>query len=593
MKHLFTLNKYFAKYKWHLLLGILCVSLSKYFSVLVPQTIRKALDFVFEKVEANKNAEVQLSDSFLDLYGNEIMLFSAKLIGFSILMGIFMYLMRQTIIVMSRLIEFDLRNAIFSKYEMLNYQFYKVNKTGDLMSRITEDVSKVRMYLGPGLLYGINLVSLFIIVIFAMYRVSPTLTFYTLIPLPFLSISIYYISRIINKKSELIQEQLAKITTVSQEVYSGIRVVKSYEKSDKFNTFFDDQSTIHKKKSLELARVNALFFPLMILLIGLSTLLTIYMGGVLAARGEITPGNIAEFVIYVNYLTWPFTSIGWIASLVQQAEASQKRINEFLNADVEIKDDGLESNTIKGKIEFRNVNFHYKESGIKAIDNLSFTLNQGEKLAIVGLTASGKSTIAELLLRTYDIDEGAILIDDKNITKHNLSTLRRSIGYVPQDVFLFSDSIYNNIGFGMDKIDPISIENVAKNCAVHEDIIGFENGYETEVGERGVTLSGGQKQRISIARALIKDPKIVILDDSLSAVDTKTEKKITDFLETTLKGRTSILITHRMSSLTSYKNIIVLDKGKIIEQGSHTELIAKGGFYSDMVDMQKYEYTAL
>ncbi len=590
MKHLFALNKYLSKYKWHILLGIVFVSIYRFCSILIPQTIRDALDFVFAKVEENKTVG-NAAGSFTELYGSDILYYSVKMIGFALVMGVFMYLMRQTIIVMSRLIEYDLRKEIYGHYQKLDSAFYKRNKTGDLMSRITEDVSKVRMYLGPALLYGINLIALFVIVIIAMFKVSPTLSFYTLIPLPFLSISIYYVSRIINKKSEAIQIQLAKLTSISQEVYSGIRVVKSYVKTNEFLTFFDNESETFKQKSLDLARVNALFFPLMILLIGLSTLLTIYMGGILVSRGEITNGNIAEFIIYVNYLTWPFTSIGWIASLIQQAEASQKRINEFLETEPAMQNQEQLNIPLKGKIVFENVSFTYKDSGIKALDNISFKVEEGQKLAIVGLTASGKSTIADLLLRTYNIDQGQILVDDIPIEQHALSHLRKSIGYVPQDVFLFSDTIQNNISFGVGEMSSSDIEQIAKHVAVHDDIIGFPEKYQTIVGERGVSLSGGQKQRISIARALIKDPAIVILDDSLSAVDTKTEQKINNYLENELKGRTSIVITHRLSSLHSYDHIIVLDEGKIIEEGSHQQLIALNGQYADMLDKQKYEYT--
>ncbi len=590
MKHLFSLNKYFAKYKWHLLLGIVFVSIYRYCSILIPQTLREALDFVFDKVEASKSADPSEMGDFLSLHGGDILKYAGMMMGFALVMGVFMYFMRQTIIVMSRLVEYDLRKEIFSHYQSLDTAFYKRNKTGDLMSRITEDVSKVRMYLGPALLYGINMLALFIIVIFAMFQVSPTLSMYTLLPLPFLSVSIYYVSRIINKKSELIQEQLSKLTSISQEVYSGIRVVKSYVKSNQFGSFFDEESEIFKQKSLDLARVNALFIPLMIVLIGLSTLLTIYIGGVLVSKGEITNGNIAEFIIYVNYLTWPFTSIGWIASLIQQADASQKRINEFLDEKPSIGNTGNKTEIVNGEIVFDNVNFTYPDTGIVALKNVSFKIPGGEKLGIVGLTASGKTTIAELLLRTYDIDSGDIRIDGTSIQDFNLKELREAIGYVPQDVFLFSDTISNNILFGTSGPLDKSVEDMARHVAVHDDIVHFPQQYETMVGERGVSLSGGQKQRISIARALIKDPNIVILDDCLSAVDTETEQKIASFLDTELAGRTSILITHRLSSLQNYKHIIVLDEGKVVEEGSHAQLVQRGGQYAQMLEKQMYEY---
>jgi len=565
------------------LLGIVFVTLSNYFRVRIPQVIREALNFVLEKIEEN-STEAQLAD-----YSADLIKFSLIIIGVAMLMGTFMYLMRQTIIVMSRLIEYDLRKEIFTHYEKLDLSFFKRNKTGDLMSRISEDVSKVRMYLGPALLYGINLVSLFVIVIYAMVKVSPTLTLYTLLPLPFLSISIYLVSRVINRRSEIIQKELANLTSISQEVYSGIRIIKSYAKEKQFSKFFDKETDRYKEKSMDLAKVQALFFPLMIFLISISSLLTIYMGGVLVERGEISSGNIAEFIIYVNYLTWPFTAIGWIASIIQQAEASQKRINEILLAEPLIVNSNDNPTEIEGKIEFRNVSFIYPDTGIQALTNVSFTINPGEKVVLLGKTASGKSTIAELLLRMYDPAEGEILVDDINLKDINLDVLRRKIGYVPQDVFLFSDSIANNIAYGNQDASMENIVKYAEYAAVKKDIESLPESFQTVVGERGVTLSGGQKQRVSIARAFVKDPEIVIMDDSLSAVDTKTEKKILSYLNEALEDKTSIIITHRLFNLLNVDKILILESGKIIENGTHDELINQKGVYNEMVENQSLD----
>lgn len=454
------------------------------------------------------------------------------------------------------------------------------------MSRISEDVNKVRMYLGPAILYGINLVTLFTLTIYSMFNVSVTLSLYTLIPLPILSLSIYYVSSRINFRSGLIQKQLAGLTSVAQEVYSGIRVIKSYVKEDQFASHFEKESEEFKSKSLDLARINAFFFPLMILLISASTVIVIYAGGVEVAKGNITTGNIAEFIIYVNMLTWPVTSIGWIASLIQQAEASQERINELLNEKSTLDRQGYVSETFKGDIEFRNVSFVYPDTGIKALKDISFHLKAGEKMAIIGKTAAGKSTIADLLLRMYDVTNGEILLDNKNIKEHNLDNVRRKIGYVPQDVFLFSDTVTNNIGFGNQEITQKEAEAYAEHAAIHNEIKGLPEGYNTMMGERGVTLSGGQKQRISIARAFVKNPDIVILDDCLSAVDTDTEQKIMRYLNEALENRTSIIITHRIHNLLSFDKILVLENGRITEIGTHDQLIEKGGYYKEMLEQQ-------
>ncbi len=590
MKELSYLNQFFYKYRWRFLLGIIFVSLSNYFRVLQPRMIRQALDLVMENVNMYQlfNGFESQAELFAIL-GNTLLFFGVIVLLLALMMGIFMYFMRQTIIVMSRLIEYDMRKEIFSHYEKLSLSFYKRNNTGDLMSRITEDVSKVRMYLGPAVLYGINLVSLFVLVIYSMLSVSVELTFYSLLPLPFLSLSIYFVSNVINKKSERIQQQLATLNSTAQEVYSGIRVVKSYVREKPMVKFFSDQSENFKEKSMGLVQVNALFFPLMLLLIGASTIITVYFGGLQVAKGNITPGNIAEFVIYVNMLTWPVTATGWVASIIQQAAASQKRINEFLNTEPEITNPTINPLPLKGKIAFNQVYFTYPDSGTKAVNNVTFNLEPGQKMAIIGKTGSGKSTIADLLVRMYDIDKGEIQIDGKNIAAHDLANLRQRIGYVPQDVFLFSDDVAGNIAFGNRDASREKVEQFSKYAAVYDDIKGLSSGFDTMVGERGVTLSGGQKQRISIARALLKEPDIVVLDDCLSAVDTNTEQQILGYLNNALSDKTTIIITHRIYALLNFDKIIVLQDGAIIEEGTHEDLLAAKGYYFEMYEQQRIE----
>jgi ATP-binding cassette subfamily B multidrug efflux pump len=588
MRQLATLNHYFLKYKWHLLGGILFVVISNYFRILQPQTIRQAMDLVVDNLQMYRMMDgFDIQAEYFTELGKTTSFFGILVLIFSLLMGVFMYFMRQTIIVMSRLIEYDMRKALFGHYEILDTAFYRKNNTGDLMARITEDVSKVRMYLGPAVLYAINLIALFVQVVHAMLQVNITMTLYSLLPLPFLSLSIYLVSDLINRKSELIQRQLAKLNSVAQESYSGIRVIKSYVRESPMADHFADQSDEFKQNALSLARVNALFFPLMLFLIGLSTIITVYIGGLQVIKGNITTGNIAEFVIYVNILNWPVTSIGWIASMVQQAAASQKRINEFMSVRPEITNPSQDPVIFQGDIRFENVTLVYPDTGIKALDNVSFHVKSGEKMAVIGRTGSGKTTLAELLLRMYDVTSGTIYIDGVDIRQVNLELLRKRTGYVPQDVFLFSDTVCNNIRFGRSEASEEEVREYAGYAAIHQEIMTLPQQYDTLVGERGVTLSGGQKQRVSIARAFIKSPDMVILDDCLSAVDTTTEQSIMGYLSSALKDRTSILITHRVNHLIDFEYILVLDQGKVLEYGTHEQLLQNKGYYSDMFEQQQ------
>jgi len=592
MKELAYLNKHFSNYKTHLFGGIVFVAISNLFAIFPAQVIRYAIDFVQDTLSVYPAFNTpEFADAYKNILTQAILLFSVLVISLSVLKGFFMYLMRQTIIVMSRHIEFDMKNEIFDKYQRLHMAFYKSNNTGDLMNRISEDVSRVRMYVGPAIMYTINLIVLFVMVIFTMWKVNPTLTAYVLTPLPVLSILIYWVSREINKRSEAVQAKLSDLSTFVQEAFSGIRVMKAYNRLDEKEHEFSEHCNDYKATNLGLVKVNALFMPAMILLIGLSTILTIYIGGQLTMQGKISPGNIAEFVIYVNMLTWPVASVGWVTSLVQRAAASQKRINEFLQAEIDIVNTSHESYEPKGQLQFINVSFRYPESGVQALNDVSFTVNPGESLAIVGHTGSGKSTLANLICRLYDADSGQVLVDGENIQQINLNAYRSAIGYVPQEVFLFSDTISNNISFSTsisdDNVEAVS--RAASNAQVAKNIEGFTKGYDTRVGERGITLSGGQKQRISIARAIIKEPKILIFDDCLSAVDTETEEKILSNLKPIMKGKTTMIISHRVSSVKHCDNIIVLEDGVILEQGKHDELIAKKGVYFEINEQQQLE----
>jgi ATP-binding cassette subfamily B multidrug efflux pump len=587
MNHLYVLNHFFWKYRWHFLGGIFFVSLSNYFRVLQPQAIREALDLVVNNVSLYRNFDgSELQISLKTILGKQLLFFGLFVLLFAGLMGLFMYFMRQTIIVMSRLIEYDMRKEIFEHYQILDLAFYKRNKTGDLMARITEDVNKVRMYLGPAILYGINLVSLFAFVIYAMVNVSLELTLFCLIPLPVLSISIYYVSDLIHKKSEEIQQQLAVLNNTAQEVYAGIRVVKAYTQENSMLGFFTSQSQQYNQQSVSLARINALFYPLMILLIGISTLITVYAGGTLVVKGSISTGNIAEFVIYVNMLTWPVTSIGWIASIIQQASASQKRINEFMQTKPSILSGNTDDFKIKGDITFNKVGLTYPDTGICALKNIQLHIKAGEKIAIIGKTGSGKSSFAELLLRMNDVSEGEILFDGIPVKDLHLGRLREQIGYVPQDVFLFSDSLKQNITFGKPHASDAEIEKAIFDASLTDEIKTFPDGLNTILGERGITLSGGQKQRVSIARALLKNPEILILDDCLSAVDSHTENKILNYFQSSLKDKTAIIISHRIYVNLQFDKILVFQDGEIVHAGTHEELLKISPYYLDLYERQ-------
>lgn len=593
MKHLRAVNRYFIKYKWHFLLGVLFVTLSNIFSVLSPQVIRNAIDLVVENIQLYKSLNgFSIQDSLQQVLSSGLIVFAIVYIALSLLKGLFMFLMRQTLIIMSRHIEYDQKNELYKHYQKLTPEFYKMNNTGDLMSRVAEDVGRVRQYVGPAIMYFLNLLVLFILVIWAMIDVSPTLTLYVLLPLPVLSVSIYYVNNLIEKRSELIQAQLSHLTSITQETFSGIRVIKSYAQEKNQSDYFEDHTEIYKSRSLDLARIDAMFQPLMVLLIGLSTLITIFIGGWLVMQGAITTGNVAEFVIYVNMLTWPVTSLGWVASIIQRAAVSQRRINEFLETKPAIAGGQETHFAVKGKIEFRNVTFTYPDTGVQALQHINLQIQPGQKVAIIGRTGVGKTTIADLLLRLYDPQSGEIVLDDKPLDTFGLNNLRQNISYVPQDVFLFGDTVRNNITFGRSGVSEEEVRKYAQFASIDNEILGFPNGYDTLVGERGVTLSGGQKQRISIARAFLKNSPVIILDDCLSAVDAKTEKTILENMRQYLESKTAIIITHRISALLDYDQIIVLDNHRIIETGTHAELVALKGIYFEILETQNAEEQA-
>lgn len=591
MKELSAVNKYLFKYKWLLLLGVVFVISSNIFGLYTPEYIRYAVDIVKENLNTYYLIKgFALENTFKTHFTHYIIFFSLIILITSIVKGLLMFFMRQTIIVMSRKVEYDQKNELYQKYQQLNTSFYKRNNTGDLMSRISEDVSRVRMYIGPAIMYLINTGTLFIMVIYVMFNINAYLSFLVLLPLPILAYSIYKVSDIINKKSEQISVALSGLTSRAQEVFSGIRVIQSFSINKQIQQEFYDASNQYKQQNISLAKIDSFFAPLMLLLIGISTLLVIYIGGKEVAKGSFTAGNIAEFVFYINMLTWPVASLGWCVSLIQRAEASQKRINVFLDDNNIIQNNSSTIISSINTIEFKNVTFIYPDTGIQALSNINFKINAGEKIAIVGKTGSGKSTLAELLLRTYDIDTGEILINQQNIKDINLNDFRDKIGYTPQDVFLFSDTVKNNILFGNEvevNNKKNEVEEFAKIAYVQNDIEELPKKYETIVGERGVMLSGGQKQRISIARSLVKNPELVLLDDCLSAVDAKTEKIILNNLQETLKNKTVIFITHRIFAIMNFDKIFVLDDGKIVEQGNHDSLMQKKGTYFDLHQLQQ------
>lgn len=593
MRSLKYLNKYLFKYKYRLLWGTVFIVISNVFALYPAQIIRETFNLVEAKLS---NKVIDSSSFFGDLFnslsfGKAILAFGIIVFVLALIKGVFVFFTRQTIIIMSRLIEYDLKNEIFNHFQQLDTSFYKENNTGDIMNRISEDVSKVRMYLGPGIMYSINLITLFALVVPVMFSINVKLTLYSLTPLPILSIIIYYVSSRINKQSEEVQSKLSDITTLSQETYSGIRIIKSFVKEKLFISKLYNENEDYLKNSMSLVKTNAVFAPVMMMLIGLSTIFTIYVGGLEYIAGNVTMGNILEFVFYINMLTWPVTAIGWVTSIVQRAAASQTRINEFLDTKPKIENPTNKPFDYEGHIVFNNVSFTYPESGIKALKNISFEVKPGETLAIVGRTGSGKSSIINLILRKYDSTSGTIVIDQTDVKQLNLNLLRENIGYVPQEVFLFSDSIENNIGFGYKNglPDDEIIKQAAKDAAIYSNIIEFPKGFKTRIGERGVTLSGGQKQRISIARAIIKEPKILIFDDCLSAVDTETEDIILENLERIMKNKTSLIVSHRVSSVKNADKILVIEHGEIIETGTHQSLMELGKIYYTMYQNQLLE----
>ncbi len=582
MKELQHLNKYFFKYRYRLLSGIIITIIARIFLLFTPELVGSSVDVIDEY---RKGIITDVSIVKSELLINILYILGAAIIG-----GLFTFLMRQTIINVSRYIEFDLKNEVYQQYQKLSLDFYKSNRTGDLMNRISEDVGKVREYAGPAIMYSINTLTLFIIALILMFNSAPKLTLYTIIPLPILSYFIYVLSKKIHHKSTIVQVWLSKLSTYTQESFSGISVIKSYGIEDKIASDFETLSIENREKNIDLVKVQALFFPLMILLIGLSNVIVIYIGGMQYINGEIESiGTIAKFIIYVNMLTWPVATVGWVTSVIQRAEASQKRINEFLKQEPSIKNKTTKPTPIDGAIEFKNVSFTYPDTNITALKNVSFKLNKGQTLAILGKTGSGKSTILDLVGRLYDTNEGEIFIDDKAIEDLNLTSLRNNIGYVPQDAFLFSDTIKNNIKFGKEDATDDEVIRAAKNADVHKNIKKFANGYDTILGERGITLSGGQKQRISIARAIIKSPKILLFDDCLSAVDTETEEKILNNLNDLTDGKTTIIVSHRISSAKNADKIIVLEDGNIIQNGTHEALLNTEGYYKDLYIKQLSE----
>jgi ATP-binding cassette subfamily B protein len=612
MKQLRHLNKYLWKYRGRLFMGFAFIVLGNIFNVAAPEVVKEGIDFLIASlqnkpesgqtyVETGIPEYVAWASSWIDTTGaadlaswqKRVVAIGALLAVMYLLMylikGVFLFYQRQTVIVMSRYVEYDLKNEIFAKYQVLDMKFYKNNRTGDLMNRISEDVNRVRMYLGPAIMYTMNLLVLFVLCIVMMLRTDVELTLYTMIPLPFMMISIFYVSTIINRRTEKVQRQQSLLSTMVQETISGIRVIKAFSREGDVSSQFDDASSDYRKKQLRLVKTDALFMPVIWLLVGLSTILSVYMGGLKVISGEVSIGTIFQFVFYVNLLTWPFASVGWVSSLVQKAEASQGRINEFLQSQPDVKNSQEKRTEVNGSIEFRDVSLRYNDHGNSALSNLSFNVEAGKSIGITGRTGSGKSSLSNLLMRMYDPSSGEMLVDGRPIKDVNLFDYRRSIGYVPQEVFLFSDTIENNILFGMDSEVKEKMIDAAKDADIHESIMSFPNQYQTLLGERGINLSGGQKQRVAIARALARDPKILVFDDCLSAVDTETEERILQSLKKRTRDVTTFIISHRVSSLKNCDRILFLHQGKIAESGTHEELLAKGGMYYHMFLQQSEE----
>ena len=590
MKHLLFLNKFFVKYKWRVIPGVFFVVVSNLFAVVPAQVIGHAFDLITENITIYRLYNgFERQTIVYDIFGINLLIFGALILALYLLRGLFLFFMRQTIILMSRHIEYDMKNEIYAHYQKLSLGFYRRNNTGDLMNRATEDVNRVRMYVGPAIMYAINTAVLFCLVIYFMFNVNATLAIYALLPLPILVLAIYYVNTIINQKSERIQAQLSRLSSFVQERFSGIRVLKSYVRESQAQEIFADESNAYKRNAMGLVKVQAFFYPTMLLLVGFSTILTIYIGGKQVINGAITPGNIAEFIVYVNQLTFPVTMIGWVTTLVQRAAASQERINEFLQLQPDIVSANQSVAQLQGNVEFKNVTFTYPDTGITALKNVSFEIKKGQFLAILGKKGSGKSTIAQLIMRMYDVTTGEITIDGKALKSLDLASYRTQVGFVPQDVFLFSDTIKNNIAFGLNEVTDEQVIEASKNAAIYQNILGFAQQFKTMLGERGITLSGGQKQRISIARALIKSPKMLIFDDSLSAVDTRTEEEILHHLGEVMRGKTTILIAHRISTIKNADKILVLDNGQIVEEGTHQELLSNAKNYAEMYKNQLLE----
>ena len=587
MKALSHLNKYFVKYKWYLIWGTIFTIVSNLFGIFPAQLVRYALDLVRETLDIYYLYDKSpLQTTLYDIFAFSILLYGLLILGLALLKGFFLFLVRQTLIVMSRHIEFDLKNEIYDHYQTLPLAFYRQNSTGDLMARISEDVGKVRMYAGPSIMYGLNLIVLFILVIGYMVSINARLSLYVLLPLPVLSVGIYIVNSIVIRRSEEIQRSLSRLSTFVQEAFSGIRVLKAFVQEDNSAANFEKESNQYRQKSLKMTMVDALFNPLVLLLVGLSNVLVVYVGGQEILAGRLTPGNITEFILYVSMLTFPVMALGWTTSQIQRAAASQERINEFLRIKTDIVSVKNIAQPINGEIVFNHVRFVYPDSGIVALKDFSMRVRAGETVAILGTTGSGKSTIANLLTRMYDTTSGDIRVDGVPLKDYNLTSLRSQLGYVPQDVFLFSESISNNVRFGKPDMPQERVEQAVRDADLYQNIVDFPEGFETRIGERGITLSGGQKQRLSIARAIARDPRILILDDCLSAVDTNTENIILNNLKSIMEDRTSVIISHRVSSAKLADFIIMINDGEIVEQGTHDELTARNGAYRELYEKQ-------